>query len=114
MIFNKNGRHIRRVFKFGQEKLETTRQYKYLGFLVTPSGEANSGLRDLRDRAQRAFSKLKKKMGITFRQKPSTLFIEIFARTNFRAISRKSSKCAKICTKISRKRWVRENKSARK
>ena len=55
MIFNKNGRHIRRVFKFGQEKLESTRQYKYLGFLVTPSGEINSGLRDLRDRAQRAF-----------------------------------------------------------
>ena len=78
MIFNKNGRHIRRVFKFGQEKLETTRQYKYLGFLVTPSGEINSGLRDLRDRAQHAFSKLKKKMGITFRQKPS-ITIKLFS-----------------------------------
>ena len=71
MIFNKNGRHIRRNFFFGQNRLETTRQYKYLGFLVTPSGEINSGLNDLKDRAQRAFSKLKKKMGITFRKQPS-------------------------------------------
>ena len=44
----------------------------------------------------------------------STLFVEIFAHTNFRAFSRKNSKCAKICTKISLKGWVRENKSAPK
>ena len=78
MIFNKTGRHLRREFHYGEEKLETVRQYKYLGFLVTPSGEINSGLKDLKDRAQRALSKLRKKMGITFREKPS-LTLKIFS-----------------------------------
>ena len=59
---------IRRNFYFGNDKLETTRQYKYLGFLVTPSGEISTGLHDLKDRALRAFMKLKSKMGITFRK----------------------------------------------
>ena len=72
MTFNKNGRHIRENFFYGEERIETTRQYKYLGFLVTPSGEINSGLKDLKDRALRAFHKLKKKMGITFRKHPTT------------------------------------------
>ena len=44
MTFNKNGRHIRENFYFGQDKIETTRHYKYLGFLVTPSGEICLGL----------------------------------------------------------------------
>ena len=48
MIFNKGGRHIRREIRFGKDKLETTRQYKYLGFMVTPSGEITTGLKDLR------------------------------------------------------------------
>ena len=77
MIFNKNGRHIRKNFYFGQERLDTTRQYKYLGFLVTPSGEINSGLCDLKDRAMRAFYKLKSKMGTTFRKQPS-ITIKLF------------------------------------
>ena len=77
MTFNKNGRHIRENFFFGEEKIETTRQYKYLGFLVTPSGEITSGLQDLRDRALRAFHKLKTKMGITFRRTP-TITIKLF------------------------------------
>ena len=38
MIFNKGGRHMRRKFSLGQVNLETTREYKYLGFLITPSG----------------------------------------------------------------------------
>ena len=44
----------------------------------------------------------------------NALFVEIFARTNFCAFSYKNSKCAKIYTKISLKRWVRENKFAPK
>ena len=55
MIFNKNGRHIRKYFTLGVERIECTREYKYLGFLVTLSGEINAGLNDLKDRAQRAF-----------------------------------------------------------
>ena len=39
---------------------------------MTPSGEINSGLKDLKDRALRALYKLKKKMGITFRKLPTT------------------------------------------
>ena len=63
MVFNKNGRHIRKCFSYGNKKIESTRQYKYLGFLITPSGEINSGLKDLKDRALRAFIKVKNKMG---------------------------------------------------
>ena len=44
MIFNKSGKFIRRSFKFGNENIFTTNSYKYLGFVVTPSGEITSGL----------------------------------------------------------------------
>ena len=71
------GRLIRRDFCFGGSKLETTRQYKYLGFLVTPSGEIGSGLQDLKDRALKAFHKLKSRMGIAFRKTPS-ITIKLF------------------------------------
>ena len=70
MIFNKNGRHMRRNFFFGDDRIETTRQYKYLGFMVTPSGEITTGLKDLKDRANRAIGKLKKKQGIFFKKSP--------------------------------------------
>ena len=62
MIFNKSRCHIRQDIRFGTDKLETTRQYKYLGFMVTHSGEITTGLNDLKDRALRAFMKLKNKM----------------------------------------------------
>ena len=71
MIFNSRGRHMRRQFLFGNEKIETTRQYKYLGFLVTPSGEINTGLNDLKDRAQKAFYSMKFKLGSAFQKNPS-------------------------------------------
>ena len=70
IVFNKNGRHIRKSFPYGENKIDSTRQYKYLGFLITPSGEINSGLKDLKDRALRAFIKVKKKMGLLFQQFP--------------------------------------------
>ena len=38
-----------------------------------------------------------------------TLFVLIFARTNFRAFAQKSEKCAKISTVITRKGVMREN-----
>ena len=77
MIFNKTGRHIRRTFFLGGIKVDTTREYKYLGFKVTPSGEINSGLCDLKDRALKAFMKLKIKLGQMFRKYPS-LTIKLF------------------------------------
>ena len=66
MIFNKTGRLIRKTFTFNNNTLEIVRSYKYLGFLVTPSGEINSGLNDLRDRAMKAFFKLKDSMCSAF------------------------------------------------
>ena len=66
MIFNKTGKFIRKYFSFNNTKLETVRSYKYLGFLLTPSGEIKSGLNDLRDRAMKAFFKLKNSMDTSF------------------------------------------------
>ena len=77
IIFNRSGRHIRRNFYFGNDKIETTRQYKYLGFLVTPSGEITSGLKDLKDRAHKAFYSMKFKLGHLFRRNPS-ITIKLF------------------------------------
>ena len=59
---------MRRKFSFGQVILETIREYKYLGFLITPSGEVNTGMKDLKDRAHKAFMKLKSRLGDSFRK----------------------------------------------
>ena len=48
MVFNKNERHIGKSFPYGENKIDSTMQYKYLGFLITPSGEINSDLKDLK------------------------------------------------------------------
>ena len=72
IIFNKNGRLIRKRFLFNNILLETTRSFKYLGFLITPSGEIKSGLKDLRDRAMKAFFKLKTVMGTEFNRNVQT------------------------------------------
>ena len=71
MIFNKTGKFIRRSYPMKNGNIETTKSYKYLGFIFTPSGEIFSGLRDLRDRALRAYHKLKHKMGLHFRLHPA-------------------------------------------
>ena len=68
MIFNKSGRFMRRSYQINNVHLENVRSYKYLGFLLTPSGEINSGLHDLRDRALKAFMKLRKNLGTSFNQ----------------------------------------------
>ena len=63
MIFNKNGRLLLRKFLLNGVQLEVVRSYKYLGFVITPSGELNTGLKDLRDRAFRAFMKIGTDLG---------------------------------------------------
>ena len=68
MVFNKTGRLIRRSFYLGKEKLEMVREYKYLGFLVTPSFNICTALADLKDRGLRAYGALKTKLGISFRK----------------------------------------------
>ena len=72
MIFNKTGKFIRRSYPMKNGTIETTKTYKYLGFVFTPSGEINSGLRDLKERATRAYQKLKQKLGFYFRLHPLT------------------------------------------
>ena len=68
LIFNKTGRLMRDKFFLNGTALENVRQYKYLGFIFTPSGEIRSGLQDLRDRAFKAFQAVKSKMGESFNQ----------------------------------------------
>ena len=66
LTFNKTGRLIKRIFKYRDTKLEIVREFKYLGFLITPSGEITTGLHDLKDRAGKSFFKLKARMGEMF------------------------------------------------
>ena len=73
MIFNKTGRLIRKYFTFNNIQLETVRSYKYVGFLITPSGEINIGLKDLRDRAIKAFFKIKTTVGTQFNRNIQTM-----------------------------------------
>ena len=58
MIFNKTGRSFRRTFRVGNEQIFSTNEYKYLGFLITPSGNRAPGLKNFEDRALKAYHKL--------------------------------------------------------
>ena len=73
MIFSNTGRLMQRSFYYGTAKLEMVREYKYLGFLVTPSFNIFTALSDLKDRGLRAYGALKAKMGISFRKHLYTL-----------------------------------------
>ena len=68
MIFNRTGKLLRNKFYLSGVELENVRSYKYLGFKSSPSGEIKSGLQDLRDRAFKAFMKLKTLLGTSFNQ----------------------------------------------
>ena len=67
IIFNKSGHHIRYHFNVSEDRLDSNTEYEYLGFMVSPSEEIGTGLKDLRNRELRGLSKLKKKMGVSFR-----------------------------------------------
>ena len=69
MIFNKTGRLLKNYkFTYKTAPLLCVREYKYLGFIVTPSGEVRTGLEDLRQRAVKAYYKLKNTLGAMFRR----------------------------------------------
>lgn len=72
MIFNKTGRHVRKLFIFGKNKIETIREYKYLGLLITPSFNLSSILGNLKDRASRSYNLLKIRLGEYFRKDINT------------------------------------------
>ena len=76
MIFNKSGRISRVTNRINDQSIHTTDAYKYLGFVITPSVEINSGLKDLKARALKAYYKLKSKLGHLFRMNVcTTLFL---------------------------------------
>ena len=80
MIFNKSGKFYRRCFKLNNGVISTTNKYKYLGFVVTPSGEIATGLRNLKDRALNAYYILKNRMGQYLRMNIDTtlhLFVSL-------------------------------------
>ena len=66
MVFNKTGRLLTSKCYIGEEKVENVRSYKYLGLIFTPSGEINSALDDLRERALKAYMCMKDKLGTCF------------------------------------------------
>ena len=68
MIFNKTGRHLRKMFLLGNNKIDTTKEYKYLGFLITPSFNQSTALGNLKDRASRALALIKTRLGEHFRK----------------------------------------------
>ena len=78
MIFIRTGKHIKRSFNCGKEKIFTCNSYKYLGFIVTPSGQMNSGLTDLKNRALKAYYKMKKTMGFYFRKHIDIITLHLF------------------------------------
>ena len=77
MMFNKTGRLIKRNFNYNKSKIETVKEYKYLGFLIVPSGSIVPGLHDLKSRGSRALFKIKNKMGEHFRLNPG-ITIKLF------------------------------------
>lgn len=68
MIFNKTGRLMRRNLKVGGMTFPTVREYKYLGFIITPSGGVTRGIGDLKTRALFAAAQLRRKLGNNFRK----------------------------------------------
>ena len=67
LAFNNTGRLFRKSFIFENKKIDTVREYKYLGFLLTPSLSLKSSLTDLKDRAMMVYYSLKAKLGQLFR-----------------------------------------------
>ena len=58
-----------KIFTYNNTQLETVRSYKYLGFLITTSGEINNGSND---RAMKAFFRLKTTLGTQFNRNVQT------------------------------------------
>ena len=68
MIFNKTRRLIQRTFHCNKVPFENVRVYKYLGFLVSTSKSITKRLEDLRDRALKAFMKIRSSIGHLFKK----------------------------------------------
>ena len=58
LVFNKTGRRETAEFNFGEQKLDTTLTYKYLGLTLTASGKFGPSKEDLLYRGMKAMFKL--------------------------------------------------------
>ena len=68
ICFNNAGRLIRNCFFINNTVIEDVNFIKYLGFVVSSNGNIKRGLKDLCDRASRAFFILKSGLGSVFRK----------------------------------------------
>lgn len=75
MIFNKRG-HLIQNFKFnyGNTELKVTNEYCYLGIIFTPSGSFQSAMIKLKDKALKAYFKIRENLCSNSYKCSSTLF----------------------------------------
>jgi len=75
MIFNKSG-HLIEKFKFiyGNNELKATKEYCYLGIIFTPSGSFQSAMVKLKDKALKAYFKIRENLYSNSYKCSSTLF----------------------------------------
>ena len=77
MVFNREGRTLKRNFKYMNKDIEYVRSFMYLGFCINTTGTMNDGLNDLLKRGKKAFYHLKNQLGHTFYKNPA-LTIKLF------------------------------------
>ena len=58
MICNHTGSNIKKVFKFGQDNIECTQQYCYLGIEIKSSGSMKTAIQTLSEKARKAMMPL--------------------------------------------------------
>jgi len=60
MIFNKSGHMLKNyTFKYGDVTLDLTNEYCYLGIIFVPSGSFNKAMNQLKDKANKAYFKIR-------------------------------------------------------
>ena len=68
LCFNTTGKLVRNCFSINDDAIEDVNHFKYLGFVVSSNGKVSRGLKNLSDRANRAFFSLKSGLGSVYRQ----------------------------------------------
>ena len=78
MIFNKSGRKLKKQkFFLGKYLLQNVTQYKYLGFIISASGTYSHGIKNLVDRAKRAWFSIYSILAKS-KNKPINTYITLF------------------------------------
>ena len=69
MIFNNCGKSLNNYsFKYGVNKLNNVKSYKYLGMTLNPFGNVSLAREELKKVGLKALHKLRKEMGVNFRE----------------------------------------------